>query len=81
MPYKVIQVKLTGAQVMEIEKSIGLNVDASEYALLAEPKLDREVLNVQVISKEQYEIVRPAILEAYKLPPWKRGKSKSRKET
>ena len=78
MPYKVIQVRLTGAQITQIMKGIGPSDD--DYALLAEPKPDREVLNVQIVTKEQYAILRPAILEAAKLSQWKLQKSKSRKE-
>lgn len=74
MAFKIIQVPLTESQIAQIERRVGANGDDYQYALLAEPKLDREVLHVQVVTKEQYDILRPAILEANKLPTWKPGK-------
>jgi len=71
MAFKIIQVPLTGDQIKQIERGVGANGEDDKYALLAEPKLMGEVLNVQVVTLEQYEILRPAILAATKLPQWK----------
>jgi hypothetical protein len=75
MPYKIIQIQLTDAQVEAIEKGIGTVGDDENYALLAEPKLTAGKLNVQVVTTEQYAILRPAITAAHKLPQWKPGKA------
>lgn len=68
MAFKVVRIKLTGQQVTQILKSVGSTTD--DFALLAEPDLKTETLKVQACTNEQFEILRPAILNAYKLPQW-----------
>lgn len=68
MTFKVVRIQLTGRQVAEIEKVIGSG--DGDFALLAEPDLKQEVLKVQICTNEQFDILRPAILKAYELPPW-----------
>lgn len=69
MAFKVIQVDLTDEQIAQIEKAVK---DGDEFALLAEPRLSKGMLNVRICTNEQFEILRPAILEAYKLPEWRK---------
>lgn len=57
MAFKIIQVFLTEHQIRQIRLGVGPNGDDDQYALLAEPKLNGEVLNVQVVTKEQYDIL------------------------
>lgn len=69
MSYKVIKLRLTDDQVQQIES---VTTGGGDFALLAEPKLEDGTLRVQVCTNEQFNILRPAILKAHKLPQWRR---------
>lgn len=68
MAFKVIKIEMTNDQIKLIEKA---TINGSRFSLLAEPHLDTGMLRVQIVTDEQFQILRPAIMEAYKLPQWK----------
>jgi hypothetical protein len=69
MAYKVVHIKLTEGQLGQIETVV---TGSHDYALLAEPVINEGVLKVQICTNEQYEVLRPAILKAHKLPQWRK---------
>lgn len=69
MSFKVIKIDLTEEQVGKIAKVVD---GGSDFALLAEPKLEDGTLRVQIVTDLQFAILRPAILNAHKLPQWRR---------
>jgi len=76
MPFKIISIPLTEEQLAAIKRGVG--EDAEGYCLLAEPKMNMEVLHVQVATRAQYEIMRPAILKAHELPQWRSKRKKGK---
>jgi hypothetical protein len=71
MAYKVVHIKLTESQLRQIETVV---TGGHDYALLAEPVINEGVLKVRICTNEQYEVLRPAILRAHKLPQWQKNK-------
>ena len=69
MAFKVIRLRLTRDQIEEIAAAV---LGSGDFALLAEPKMDKGVLDVQICTNEQFEILQPAILKAHKLPQWRK---------
>lgn len=68
MAFKVIKIEMTNDQIKLIEKA---TMNGKRFSLLAEPHLDTGMLRVQIVTDEQFKILRTAILKAYKLPQWK----------
>jgi hypothetical protein len=69
MAYKVVCIRLTDWQLEQIEAVV---MSGHDYALLAEPIINEGVLKVRICTNEQYEVLRPAILKAHKLPQWRK---------
>jgi hypothetical protein len=73
MTFKVIRLRLSQEQIAQIDTAV---TGGESYCLLAEPHMDRGVLDVQICTDEQFEILRPAIMEANRLPQWSKWKKK-----
>ena len=69
MPYRVLELELTDEQIAQIQAIV--DDDNRPFGLLAQPQVRGAFsgsMNVYICTKEQYEILDPAIKSARQLP-------------